>query len=373
MTHSGIYILLSIMIYPKKIFIAPLDWGLGHASRCIPVIDMLLKKGCSITIGGTGRSGVLLRKEYPEVPFIEMPGFSPVLSSGKSQVLALMFNFPLLVYKSFREYFFLRKLQKEAGFDIIISDHRYGIHSHRAFNIMIIHQLRYKAPGILKPLGKISFLINKLLLAPYQQIWIPDVETQPNFSGELSHGFQSNPRYKYIGLLSRFEGMSNTCRNEKEHILAIISGPEPQRSEFEKLLINRFARFSKPLIMVAGQPEAKDTPTISSNVIKYSHLPKVKLTGLINAAELVIARSGYSTIMDLAMFDVKALFIPTPGQSEQEYLAQLLMEAGIAFTTVQHFFDTGKHIDEALQFKGFRSAMKNNHLCETVDVMLKSI
>jgi uncharacterized protein (TIGR00661 family) len=357
----------------KKIFIAPLDWGLGHASRCIPVIDTLLKKGCSITIGGTGRSGVLLKKEYPEVPFIEMPGFCPVLSAGKSQVLALILNLPLLILMSFREFFFLKKLQKEANFDIIISDHRYGIRNKQAFNIMIIHQLRYKTPFILKPFGKISYLINKLLLSPYQEVWIPDFETQPNFSGELSHGFDPNPTYKYVGILSRFEGMTNTCGNEKKHILAIISGPEPQRSKLEKLLISRSATFSKLLVIVAGQPEAKDSTTNMTNVIRYSHLPKEKLIRLINDAELVVARSGYSTIMDLAKLGAKAIFIPTPGQSEQEYLAKLLLEAEIAFSVKQHLFDIGKHIDQALQYKGFRSTMTENRLCETVDVMMKSI
>lgn len=355
----------------KKIFIAALDWGLGHASRCIPVIETLINKGCNITIGGTGKSGILLKKEFPDSPYIEMPGFSPLLSAGKSQVLALLLNFPLLIYSSYREYIFIKKLQTKAKFDIIISDHRYGVHIKNAFNVMIIHQLRFIAPGILKPIGKMSVLMHKLLLIPYQQVWIPDFETQPVFSGDLSHGFELKSKYKYLGILSRFEGTAHSGSNNKKHVLALISGPEPQRSQFESILFNQFKDYSKPLIIVAGQPETMSRVNSQTNVTRFTHLQKDKLIGLIKDAELVVARSGYTTIMDLAILGVKALFVPTPGQTEQEYLARLMMESGYAFFVEQHKIDINQHIDKALEYKGFVFPLQRNNLCETVDVLLK--
>lgn len=355
---------------PKKIFIAALDWGLGHASRCIPLINCLLKRGYHITIGGTGNSGILLKKEFPEIPYIEIPGYSPRFAEGKIKVRTLVYNFPLLVLMSFREYFFVRKLHKRIKFDFIISDHRYGIRARKAENIMIIHQLRYKAPGILKPLGGLSFSIHKLLLAPYDQIWIPDFKMEPNFSGDLSHHLKLGPKFRYIGLLSRFEGEFHPEHSLKKHILVLISGPEPQRHNFENLIIRQFANYPKSVVIVAGQPSEDTQNGISTQMIRFSHLPANPLCELIKNAELIISRSGYSTIMDLAVLGTKALFIPTPGQPEQEYLAQLMMKSGYAFSVDQHLFDVNQHIDKAIEYQGFDSRMIKNNLCETVDVLM---
>ena len=206
------------------------------------------------------------------------------------------------------------KIAKEHNIDIIISDNRYGFRSSKTKNIFICHQLQIVAPIIIE---NILNNINHRLINKFENCWIPDTSQTPNLSGRLSN-FKNNKTI-YIGSLSRFKSPIQPKTNYKYQYIGIISGPEPHRTIIENKLITEFLKLKTKCAIINGE-----TDKISSqekNISFYSHQNTKDFKSLIEDSETVICRSGYSSIMDLSILQKKVVFIPTPGQTEQEYLA----------------------------------------------------
>lgn len=208
-------------------------------------------------------------------------------------------------------------------FDCIISDNRYGLRHRDAKSILLTHQVMIKMPVWLKLFEYPVYLISRLLISRFDECWIPDFRDSPGLSGDLSHKYPLPKNSKFIGPLSRFNYPIKLPESCGSSIVVLISGPEPQRSIFEKIILKQLQLIDKPAFVVSGKPESAGEFKKMKNITLYPHLDTPTLEGLISTAEAVICRSGYSSLMDLYKLGSKALLIPTPGQTEQIYLAEL--------------------------------------------------
>lgn len=310
-----------------KILVAPLNWGLGHASRCIPIVQQLLDKGNEVILGGDGESLVLLHKYFPQLQFIQLPSLQLQYSKGNSQVWAMLKAIPKIIRWSFQDHVTLKLLLMGNYFDQVISDNRFGLHHKDTYSIYITHQIMIKMPKSLKWLEPFGRWIHQQIIKKYDECWIPDFEKEPNLSGDLSHKYSLFKNSKYIGPLSRFSLNTETINSARENnydIVAILSGLEPHRTLFEQEIINKYQNQEEKVLIVRGKPEQSMSITKHANLTFVPYLADDKLLPIMKAAKKIIARSGYSTIMDLytlKMLD-KAELIPTPGQTEQCYLAE---------------------------------------------------
>jgi len=332
----------------KKLLIAPLDWGLGHATRCIPVIHSLLTIGCDIYLAGEGSQEVLLRKEFPRLPFLPLKGYR--VNYAASGITGKVFlQIPGILRTIKKEHEWLQEQVNTYGFEAVISDNRYGLCNKRIHSVFITHQLTIKSP-----LGKWSERLlqtwNYHFINRFDECWVPDEEGEKSLAGELSHpGTYPSVPVKYTGLLSRFE--KKTGMEKKGHLLVLLSGPEPHRSLLENLLKEQIAGYAGTVSFVRGLPLETENPSSSSLAVFYNHLPAAQLQLEMEKAEYVISRSGYSTIMDLAVMKKKSILIPTPGQPEQEYLAKFLEHKHFALFIQQKDFLLLPAIEKARSFQ----------------------
>lgn len=305
------------------VLVCPLDWGLGHVMRCIPLIDGLIRDGHEVICCGDGMSGEVLKREYPNCKYINLPGYKIEYSTGNSQMLRLLLQVPKIVRGIAREHCAVGEIVREYGVDMVISDNRYGLYGSGAKSIFITHQLNIKTP--VKWVSGIINIINHWFINCYDECWVPDIESDGNLSGELSHGGKfvdsgvGEGRIKYIGFLSRFR---NVDADSNVPLLGIVSGVEPQRSIFARHLIDEFKRDGRKAEIVLGLPIDEGNVVVDRNLTIYSYLNGNELATKIAGAEMVVCRSGYSTLMDMQVFGKKLKLVPTPGQTEQEYLAK---------------------------------------------------
>jgi uncharacterized protein (TIGR00661 family) len=338
----------------KRILVCPLDWGLGHATRCIPVIQLLLQKNMEVLIGGSGRSLALLKKEFPHLSFIDLPGYEIQYANG-SLAWKLFFSTPKIFKAIKKEHAVVKKIILEKKIDLVISDNRFGLWSKQAKTVFITHQLLIKAPIGERLLSR----INRYYIKKFTECWIPDIAGTANLSGDLSHPYPFPPNAFYVGILSRFHSLSKTAVNpafplkRAYGVLVIISGPEPQRSIFEKIILEQAIQLPLNFLIVRGITEVAQTVETKNNLDIVSHLTAAEMKEAVLSSSVIVSRSGYSTIMDLAVLKKKAIFIPTPGQTEQEYLAQRCMKGGFAYTETQMVFNLKRAIAEVEAYKGF--------------------
>jgi len=338
----------------QKLLVAPLDWGLGHATRCIPIIKALLNQNCKIWLAGEGAQEVLLRKEFPELPFLPLEGYRVGYSASRMTGKILL-QVPKIINAIKTENRWLKEKVKELGFNAVISDNRYGLCHENIPCIFITHQLYIKTG-----LGKWSEWLlqnqNYKLINCFSECWVPDEEGENNLAGELSHpGKMPAVPVKYIGPLSRFVRMDSYGEKRgiietKNHLLILLSGPEPQRTIFEKKIFGDLKNVENSVTVVRGLPQEKETPVVNERVTVFNHLASYELQKEIEKAEWVIGRCGYSTVMDLAALQKKSILVPTPGQAEQEYLAKHLMKNKIAFCVSQKEFSLEETLKQANQF-----------------------
>ena len=308
--------------HTMKVLICPLNWGLGHATRCAPIIQKLMAEGHEPVLVADGYPRQFLRQEFPTLRFIELPSYSVYYASGSSQVGAMLFNFPSIVRGIINEHRWLRNLVQTEHFDQIISDNRFGMWNKHVHSIYITHQLMIKMPHGLKFMEPLVHFIHKAFINRYDECWIPDTKENGGLSCDLAHEYPLPRNAKFIGTLSRFQGMETTIPTTNYDVVAVVSGIEPQRTLFEKSLILKYRNRTEKVLIVGGQPQQTETKKQNGNITFVSHLPTHELAAVFLGAKKIISRSGYSTIMDLDALKCmhKAEFIPTPGQTEQEYL-----------------------------------------------------
>lgn len=352
----------------KRILVAPLDWGLGHATRCIPIIRYLLEKKCEVIIGADGRPLDLLKKEFSLCEFVKIDGYNISYPKNGSMVLKMASQIPKILSGIKREHEQLKKIIKEKKVDAVISDNRFGLWSEKIPSVFITHQVMVKSPYGENLIRK----LNKSYISKYSECWVPDIAGENNLSGDLSHKFPLPKNAKYIGILSR---LSEADRNEKTQrdLLVILSGPEPQRTVFEKNIIQQFASFKKRVLIVQGVTEKDERRRISDHVEMVSHLTSDVLQKEITSSEIILCRPGYSSVMDMAVLGKKAIFVPTPGQTEQEYLANYFSENKIAYSVSQKYFDLGIALKESEKYSGFTGKYSSEEFKKAVDAFILSL
>lgn len=316
-----------------KIFIAPLNWGLGHASRCIPLIQEWLNEGHEVVLGGDGDSLLLLRRHFPQLRFCPLASLRLQYSKSNSQVWAIARSIPHIITWAIKDYIMLRALLQTEIFDRIISDNRFGFYSKKVESIYLTHQLHIRLPNGWRWAESIATRLHARVYARYNKVWVPDRKGEENcLAGELSilsdreiKSYHLDSKIEYIGPLSRFSNQRREITpTEIYHTVCILSGLEPQRSLLEQELIKRYQDSRERVLIIRG---VIGTPNMRITHRQISIIPTLndkELAQVLLHATHIVARSGYSTIMDFEALGVlhKAELIPTPGQPEQEYLAQ---------------------------------------------------
>lgn len=333
------------------VLLSPLDWGLGHTTRCIPLIRELVRLQCEVIIACSPTQKKLLEIEFQSLTFFIAPSSPPVYGRTKtSTIIRLLFQLPKILTLIKRENRWLRQFLHSNPVDAIISDNRFGLYAPGIPSIFITHQLNIKT-GLGAVLDNLARRINYRYIKKFTACWVPDYEGENSMAGMLSNANEYT-RITRIGGLSRFDGCDDAARMNANdpRLLIILSGPEPQRSILEKILIDALKDYYGRAVLVRGLPGENGLPEVPAGVQVFNHLPATELNKLICGASMIIARCGYTTIMDLLKLKKKCILIPTPGQAEQEYLAKHLFKSKLAYTIAQHKFSLAKDMQAAENF-----------------------
>ena len=336
----------------KKIIVAPLNWGLGHSTRCIPIINALIEEGFTPIIASDGAALKLLQKEFPELKSYRLPSYNIKYTKKGTRLKYRMLYDSLRIIKSAkREKSIIEKIVNKEGVIGIISDNRFGVRCKNVPSIYMTHQMNVFS-------GNTTFLttlLHQKVISKFDGCWIPDYNDDSSLAGILSDVNSSNIDIKYIGALSRF-----TYREvpKKLNLLILLSGPEPQRTILEKIIFDELKEYDKKVLIVRGIISDKQEITRIKNIKIINYMLKEELENSINESEFILARSGYSTIMDLEKLKAKAFFIPTPGQFEQEYLAKHLEQKKIAPYSNQQDFKINM-LEKINDYSGFKIKHKS--------------
>jgi len=332
----------------KKILVAPLNWGLGHATRCIPIIEALENNGYTPIIASDGVALQMLQKEFPHLQSLELPSYHiEYAKNGAFFKWKMIKNSPKMIEAILQEKKTIRQWIDEYDIAGIISDNRLGVYSKKIPSVFITHQLNVLTGNT----TWISSKVHQHIIKKFNQCWIPDVETKPNLSGKLGHLENPEENIKYIGPLSR---LHRKPTDKKYDLMVILSGPEPQRGMLEAQLIQEMGHFKGKVVFIKGKIEPEQKIEQVGNVTYYNFMNTEELENTFNESEIVLCRSGYTTIMDLAQLGKKAFFIPTPGQYEQEYLARKLKKEGLVPFAKQEDFRIENLLEIDL-FKGLKN------------------
>lgn len=338
-------LIFDFMKNSKTVLVAPLNWGLGHATRCIPIIRALLAENFTPVIASDGVALQLLQKEFPELETIVLPDYQiEYAKKGKNFKLKMLKDSPKMLKAISKEKKIIKKLMKERNFAGIISDNRLGVYSKKVPSVFITHQLNVLSGAT----TWISSKIHQSIIKKFDECWVPDVAGKPNLSGKLGHLKKHSLTLKYIGPLSRlqFQELPNVY-----DLMVMLSGPEPQRTMLEEKLFEEVKHFDGKVLFVRGKIEAKQEQFQFLNCDVYNFMQSDALEKAFNESALVLSRSGYTTVMDLAKLQKKAFFIPTPGQFEQEYLAKRLQKQQLVPMATQDDFSIAQ-LARVADFKG---------------------
>ena len=334
----------------KRILIAPLDWGMGHTTRCIPLIHFLINSGHIPVFAGNEWQRTYIKETFVKINTVFLEGYNITYPNkanpGKFFILP---RIPSILNSISNEKKWIDENSDNLNIDGILSDNRYGLHHSKIPSVILTHQLQIQTDC-----GKrTDMLLQELhykLLNKFNSVWVVDTESEKNLGGNLSHTIKMPLNYHYIGLLSRFADKSTEEEIKGKPILILLSGPEPQRTKLSAKIWQQLQNYNGEVVYVEGADNIKHPIYVPHNIKYFKWLTHEQLYPLIKAASIVICRSGYSTIMDLVALNKKAILIPTPGQTEQEYLAKSLQEKEIFYSMKQIDFNLPEALKAAEQF-----------------------
>lgn len=333
----------------KRILIAPLDWGLGHTARCVPIIRSILRRGHIPIVAGNSWQRSFIEKTFAAINFIHLDGYNVIYSEWNRFAQAgLISQLPGLMKTINNEHKWLQPAAKELGINGIISDNRYGLYHPHIPSVIVTHQLQVQT-GMGTFTDRSVQKLHYKYLDRFSETWVADVPGTPNLGGKLSHTAMLPRHVKYIGLLSQLTEKKQETTSDGS-LLILLSGPEPQRSILSGILWQQAVGHNGRVVFVEGSESCTMPLPIPSHITYHKRLTHEALAPLMQKAGMVICRSGYSTLMDLVALNKKAILIPTPGQTEQEYLGRHLMEQGVFFTTQQKGFELPQTLHTANKF-----------------------
>jgi uncharacterized protein (TIGR00661 family) len=338
-----------------KVLYAVCCLGLGHATRSLPIVRKLIDEGHELTIVTSGGGLALLQKELADqANYIDYEDYPIPYTSESGFILKMFLRFPNLINSIYKEHEYFLKIIDNGGFDLVISDNRYGAFKRNLPSFLITHQLRLIAPKRLKFLENTTELFNKYIQKYFKAILVPDFP-ENDISGDLCHNLNriDESTLNYIGALSDF---SYQDLDEDIDYLFSISGPEPQRKVLEKIILNQVNQIEGNIVVSLGNSNVKNIEekrkSLRDDITFYAFLPGNEREEILNRSKFIISRSGYSTITDLYVLNKKAFFIPTPEQTEQEYLALYHKEKGEFDFSIQEQLDLEKALPKALEYTG---------------------
>ena len=342
----------------KRILVAPLNWGLGHVTRCIPIIEALLQRGIEPVLASDGMALLLLQKEFPQLKSYALPSYNIVYKSD-NMLLNMAWQIPRIIKAIMLEKKAIAKIVAAEKIDLIISDNRYGCRDARCRNVFMTHQLNIKIP--FRPLAALVAFFNHRMIATFDECWVPDFAEEPTLAGTLSRkGSLSNVHY--LGCLSR---MKPAKVGQRYDLAIVLSGPEPQRTYLEEKLIQQARTDRKNILLIRGLTD-RDEVEVVGQLEMRSYLTSQALNEAILASDVVLCRSGYSSLMDLVKLGKKAILIPTPGQTEQEYLAERFGLQEVCYCTTQEKLDLHQALIEVQKTKGFFQYPESESILQAV-------
>ena len=337
---------------PKNILIAPLDWGLGHTTRCVPLIHYLQHTGHNPIFAGNASQRSFIGETFGDtINSVHLDGYNITYSKwNRVAQMGLLSQFPAISSAIAHEQEWLLQNTAKLALDGIISDNRYGLFHSRLPTVIIIHQ-----PRVLSGFGNLADRTVQRLHYKYLNrfgvTWIPDNDGAPNIGGILSHPGNLPLISRYIGPLSRFnEHTASQPIHTAGAVVILLSGPEPQRSELAARLWKQAVDMKSQIVFVEGNETVAPPAMIPDHIDHYKRVTQEQLGPILADASMVVCRSGYSTIMDLLALGKKAILIPTPGQTEQQYLAGHLHKQGIYYSVEQERFNLEEALTEAGKF-----------------------
>ncbi|WP_447640304.1 MULTISPECIES: glycosyltransferase [Chitinophagaceae] len=333
----------------RSVLIAPLDWGLGHATRCIPIIQYFYLQHWKVVIACPPQSAhyALLSREFPDATFVPLFGYDVQYARSRAFFMPkMLLQLPKIRWTIRKEHIWLKNFLLRNKIDLVFSDNRYGLSHHEIPCIFMTHQLELNLPR--QQQQRLTQKIFYRYINRFRQCWIPDF-VKDGLAGTLSHP-KSLPKIPvhYIGLLSR---LGSTMVADPDYLfLILLSGPEPQRSILEEKMLHIVGRLPGKVLMVRGTPHQYTTPFVPENCTVVNHLSNDDMRKAFAVSQYIISRSGYTTVMEILSWQKKSILIPTPGQPEQEYLGMELMQKRCAYSFAQ---ETENYLDELLHATQF--------------------
>ena len=359
-----------------KVLVCPLDWGIGHATRSVPVIRKFIESGDEVVIAADGRPYEFLKKEFPGCRLVRLRGARITYSRGRGFLFQIFRLSPVLLWSYFRERRDIKKLIRLEHADIIVSDNRYGLWNKKCYCILITHQIGIIFPP---PVQFLSGIITRIIyrqIEKFNECWIPDFELHNGLAGKLSHPPKLPINTHYIGTLSRFsepDGHSENPLSPDLDIMVFLSGPEPQRTILEEKIFEQLTNSGMSGIVVRGLTERTEEYDLTKKIHVFPHLETARMKDYMLRSHIVICRSGYSSLMDLVTLGINAILIPTPGQTEQEYLARYLLEKKIYFSMTQDHFNLIYAIEMSRNFHGLVMQNDYNALVERIGKIKRAL
>ncbi len=358
-TKNDLYDQAIAFCHMGHVFISPLNWGLGHSTRDIPIINELLSHGHEVTIGTSGNALALLKRECPECNFILFKDYPAPYSASRFFLPKFVASIPILLRALARERKKLDQILADNKFDLIISDNRMGVYSNKIPSYFITHQLRFSLPSYLYPFEMLTIPVNSFFHIKYDGVIVPDVAPNGNnLSGKLcrSNLDATNQRVYYAGILTSAKKMQV---DEDLDYLIIVSGPEPQRTKLEEIILKQVQKLPGEKVVLLGSPQKERHEKLDEHTTVHSYISTEEKAELMNRARFIIARSGYTTMMEIAELDKKhGLFTPTPGQTEQEYLSRYYARQGWFLSRSQYRIKLPEDTHAAMQYRGFPQMSK---------------
>ena len=340
-----------------KVLFGVCSWGLGHATRDLPLIKGIIQAGHEASIVARGRSLNLLKEELGNsCRYLEIPDYSSPYSKKDFSVAKFLSYFPVYMNQVIKEHERIKKLVKREGYERIVSDNRFGIHITEIPSYFISHQLRFLAPGRVKLFEMATEGFNySFFKNSFSKFLVPDFK-KDSLSGDLSHNLKyfKERQVDYLGILSDLR--KKEVSQDIDYFIS-ISGPEPQRTIFEHKVLEQAPRLKGRVVVALGAPDAPGEKG-NGDLRIFGYLNRREQEDVMNRAKLVITRPGYSTLMELVALEKKALFVPTPGQTEQVYLAKYHSKQGNFYSVDQNSLNLARDVEKAERYQGIKGRAK---------------
>jgi len=349
----------------KHFLVCVLNWGLGHASRCVPLIRRIVESGARVSLASDGDALELLRIEFPDLPCLVLPPYRIRYPFG-NMTLNMALQMPRVIRAIQQEHRVVKQFVGREKVDCVISDNRYGCWAVKTPSIFLSHQLRPLIPNPLLE-GPVHWGIARWLHR-FDEVWIPDQPPPHALAEKLHKGFQGRP-LRYLGWLSRF-ATPLPPKNWEYELAAILSGPEPQRTLLEEAVLRQAERIPGKLLLVRGRPSPPQH--LPSNVDGCELVSGRELEVWVRKSRFLLCRSGYSSLMDLKALGRSALLVPTPGQTEQLYLAARAREGRWCVVQSQERLDLLAGLEELRALPPFASLQPPSPNWEPLDALLGS-